>query len=412
MVALDIGGSFGAPPPGTPAENNVFLTEVMKRAEYLCANAGLAEAKFGVEYLRDRARETGVPYLSANLVRPGGTKPLLPPYLVTQAGGLRIGILGLLDGPEVPPRELAEHALEIRDPIEAAAELVPKLRKKCDYVVVAGYMLGPRATELASRVPGIDLVLFRGLREQSAARQVGSTVFAPAGSRSGQISELDLQFAGTPRAESFLGDILRLKETGPRDEDLRRQIDELVDRQAKERILASQKPAPPAVPAAATAPPPAPAGEEAASPPHDASHAMAAAGNAWVNPWSTAAPTDFVGAPVCHRCHTEVHAAWEADPHAQAFATLAATESWNAPECLACHTTGYGVVTGSQQGLPAPEFWNVQCEACHGPGGRHVTNPAVPLPPVTAGTCLSCHTPQWSPGFDAVSAMKGAARGH
>lgn len=396
-------------------ENNVFITNLMKRSAYLCANVGLSEAKFGADFLKERARETGVPYLSANLVRAGGRKPVLPAFLVEEVGGLRVGILGLLEGPSVPPRELAEQGLEVRDPIEAAREQVPKLRKKCDLLVLAAYMTGPQAMEIAAKVPGIDLVLFRSARDQTTAQQVASTVFAPAGSRSGQITELDLVFAGSPKIDSFLGDIIRMKETGPRDEEVRKEIDAIVDRQAKERILASQKPPTPAAAQAgaggANVPGESPATPATApsSPELDSSGAPS---NPWVNPWPAAAPTDFVGAPVCQRCHSDIFTAWEADPHARAFATLASTENWNSADCLPCHTTGYGIVAGSHQGLPAPEHWNVQCEACHGACGKHVTNPSAPMSSARAEACLACHTSQWSPGFDVGSAMKGAAHGH
>ncbi len=46
--------------------------------------------------------------------------------------------------------------------------------------------------------------------------------------------------------------------------------------------------------------------------------------------------------------------------------------------CVSCHTTGYSP-NGNQDGLPGlVGTWaqdGVRCEACHGPGGLHVTNP-------------------------------------
>ena len=48
-------------------------------------------------------------------------------------------------------------------------------------------------------------------------------------------------------------------------------------------------------------------------------------------------------------------------------------------DCGACHTTGYSP-NGNQDGLPGlVGTWaqeGIRCEACHGPGGLHITNPS------------------------------------
>lgn len=67
-------------------------------------------------------------------------------------------------------------------------------------------------------------------------------------------------------------------------------------------------------------------------------------------------------------------------------------------ECFRCHTTGPSP-EGHQMGLPGIEgTWvqpNVQCEACHGPGSRHIANPPrdIYINP-TAAFCGQCHSRQ------------------
>jgi hypothetical protein len=40
-----------------------------------------------------------------------------------------------------------------------------------------------------------------------------------------------------------------------------------------------------------------------------------------------------------------------------------------------------------------PERLQVQCEACHGPGGAHLIDPqSVPMPATGADACIRCHT--------------------
>jgi hypothetical protein len=65
-------------------------------------------------------------------------------------------------------------------------------------------------------------------------------------------------------------------------------------------------------------------------------------------------------------------------------------------DCAQCHTTGY-VLIGNQGGLPGIRGrWSlpgVQCEQCHGAGGKHIFNPFVVKMKVdvSSETCRQCH---------------------
>lgn len=75
-------------------------------------------------------------------------------------------------------------------------------------------------------------------------------------------------------------------------------------------------------------------------------------------------------------------------------------------ECFRCHTTGPNP-NGNQMGLPGIQgTWvqaGVQCEACHGPGSRHVAAPPrdIYVNP-TAAFCGQCHSRQ--PGGPVLAA--------
>ncbi|MDP2360267.1 MAG: T9SS type A sorting domain-containing protein [bacterium] len=63
-------------------------------------------------------------------------------------------------------------------------------------------------------------------------------------------------------------------------------------------------------------------------------------------------------------------------------------------DCGSCHTTGYNVNGPSQHGLPGiVGSWaqdGIRCEACHGPGSSHISNPgANPMP--GGQECAACH---------------------
>lgn len=101
------------------------------------------------------------PVLSANIraVRDGKSVPASA-YVTFEREGLRVIVMGL-SVPRVTEKMLMKTVSDYYfvDPIEAAAELVPKLRPECD-VLIALTHIGIRADrELAEKVDGIDLIL-------------------------------------------------------------------------------------------------------------------------------------------------------------------------------------------------------------------------------------------------------------
>ncbi len=112
------------------------------------------------------------------------------------------------------------------------------------------------------------------------------------------------------------------------------------------------------------------------------------------------AASPYATAGVCLKCHSDMSKAWQKSPHADTLAILTRDGKDGDPECLVCHNTGMGQEGGFIDAVKTPELSDVQCEACHGPGRRHAEYPlAVRLGPAPQG-CMSCHTPENSPGFD------------
>jgi predicted CXXCH cytochrome family protein len=125
------------------------------------------------------------------------------------------------------------------------------------------------------------------------------------------------------------------------------------------------------------------------------------------------------GRTVCGACHVGTQARWQGTAHANAWATLAATGD-NRAFCEDCHTV-------SERGNPVegaagwtatgnPRYYDVQCEACHGPGLDHVTVPdaagSQPLATLAVGigadqACADCHS-----GVHRPFAEEWAASGH
>ncbi len=112
----------------------------------------------------------------------------------------------------------------------------------------------------------------------------------------------------------------------------------------------------------------------------------------------------YVGVATCQRCHAAATEFWRTTAHSRAYATLTRQHKEYNLECVSCHVTGYERPGGSTV-TAVTGLTDVQCEACHGPGGEHVKAPTddsrlvkKPAPSLCAESCHHApHVPlDWS----------------
>ena len=103
----------------------------------------------------------------------------------------------------------------------------------------------------------------------------------------------------------------------------------------------------------------------------------------------------YLGNAACDQCHSDESTFWQGTGHATAYATLSDEFKEFNLDCVGCHVTGYNRPGGSTV-THVEDLKNVQCEACHGPGSRHVETAGntalITLTPPDA-TCRACHHP-------------------
>jgi 2',3'-cyclic-nucleotide 2'-phosphodiesterase / 3'-nucleotidase len=181
---------------------------------YDAAVIGNHEFNYGLPFLQKAVKESGFPWLSANLVHKGTTEPFFGcPYIVKELGGIRVGILGLTTS-YIPNWENPEYiaSLDFLNVVDTAQRWVRHLREteKVDVVVVSyhgGLERDPVTGEptedetgenegyrLCMEVEGID-VLLTGHQHRSIPECVigGVTVLQP-GSHGRFIGRAELRF--------------------------------------------------------------------------------------------------------------------------------------------------------------------------------------------------------------------------
>jgi len=118
----------------------------------------------------------------------------------------------------------------------------------------------------------------------------------------------------------------------------------------------------------------------------------------------------YVGKEKCAMCHPAIHETWQSTRHAKAIESLKKSGQEVVPDCARCHVTGNGKDSGFIDYELTPEMAGVQCEVCHGPGGKHITDMTKKTINREPGEtlCRECHTKGQDPGFDYKEKVKSA----
>ncbi len=139
----------------TKGAANVAILNLLKFDLWVPGNGDFYQT---IDVVETRLAEAKFPILTANVKYHENGKPIGKPFIIEKAGPVRIAFLGLgIVTPTEAPS--AADVLTAADPIEAAKQMVPDLRKQADVVVAVTHLGSPVDKRLAAAVPGIDLIL-------------------------------------------------------------------------------------------------------------------------------------------------------------------------------------------------------------------------------------------------------------
>ena len=127
-----------------------------------CAVLGNHEFDFGVENLTRMVEISNFPWLLSNITDGSTGQPLAgaKPHHVLEAGGVRIGLVGLVQDWLYQQQATRNMEYQYRDYVEVGKQLAGELRRAgCDVVIALTHMEWRDDVRLAECVSEIDLIL-------------------------------------------------------------------------------------------------------------------------------------------------------------------------------------------------------------------------------------------------------------
>lgn len=396
----------------------------------------------GMEFFNQIAKQSKFPWLSANLVEKYNKQPIFAPSIIKKTGEITIGVIGIT-GPD------AASLLEEKDNaiILAWQEVLPNLVKdlalQCDLLVLLSNLTFSENQKIAETVPQIHLIIQSGTSPTNLPPQkINNTLIMQTEKQGKHLGELQINWHksgiwGTDKVKTLQqkkstqdslswrlkryrkkGDPEKVFSSDPdkltayhnlvkKHELLTTEIKNLeteIEQEKKQGVTASTYTN--RFYAMETS---LPDHEEVGRIVAETAEEVNLIGMKVAKLKKTDAssskenrPQNFVGTDACISCHTDQKNIWKTTRHAKAYKTLVDRNQQFNLDCIPCHVTG--VLTGEEPfALSLDEnLQKVGCEACHGPGKQHITNPEQwPLPrKPKAETCLRCHTPDQDDSFN------------
>lgn len=160
------GGDMWTGPAISTVTNGESMVQVMNTMGYDAAALGNHEFDFGVEDLKKRISEMDFPILAANLkYKHSGKRPdFVKPYLITEVGNVKIGIIGLalIQTPMMTKLENVDSYI-FTDYASALEESVPLARSDgAELLIVIGHICYQEMVDLAALASNLGISLIGG----------------------------------------------------------------------------------------------------------------------------------------------------------------------------------------------------------------------------------------------------------
>lgn len=353
-LLLDLGNIIQGERPHDRLRLN-YVLEGLKRLEYDFLVPGKGELAFGEDFERVALGLERPKVICANLVHSATGERVYEPWGIHELqDGRKVAVVGITS-----PYQPLPGRYKVLPPSEAVASAIKTLDGLADAVIVAGYVEGKPALDLAKEFPAVSLILGSLVPKGSPTllERDGAPVML-GGERGQYVSWIGFDERLAPRrgGQHWMGEDVK---DAP-------EFRQLIDRHDREVSRL---------------------GEAFA---RDAIAAFRSEGR--------------VGSESCRECHQAEYDVWAASKHAHAMETLRAKGQERNPNCMKCHLQD----VPKDGGVVIEAVAGIGCESCHGGGAPHAEAMTGGIRGVrlglfretASGSCVSCHDGENSRDFE------------
>jgi 5'-nucleotidase len=201
---LVLAGDFLSPSVASSVFKGKQMIDALNAAGLDLATLGNHEFDFGDDVLIERMHDARFQWVVSNVVDTNTGKPIggAAPYLVKTFGTLKVGFIGLcLTTSEISPAKLAH--TKLIDPLAAAAEYLPALKREGATVIVAvTHLAFADDRALVERFPEIDLVI-GGHEHYPITSTENRTLISKAGTDGRWVARIDVNRRAEGIVERF-----------------------------------------------------------------------------------------------------------------------------------------------------------------------------------------------------------------
>jgi 2',3'-cyclic-nucleotide 2'-phosphodiesterase (5'-nucleotidase family) len=186
-LTLDIGNYLSAESNKQCSPKCNLMLRSYQAMKYDVLGLSSMELGLGPEVLTQIRDTLGIPMVCANVVDLKTQKPVVEPYIIRRYGNMIIGITGLLKNDPSARPGIDTTRLKVMPQLDVARDLIPKLHRKVDAIILLCDFGNKEVDTLLKVVPQIDVIMTTGsVQPHDQVIRFGKTLLVPAIGASGQ----------------------------------------------------------------------------------------------------------------------------------------------------------------------------------------------------------------------------------
>ena len=385
-----------------------LIAESYNRIGYSAMAIGPYDLITGLENLQRLQKKARFEMLSANFAGKDG-KLLFKPHAVFEAGGIRVGVIGLtLDTIPGPVLEKRAPGCKILDPFAAAKKSYEALRPKTDIIIALSHLKEDTNFELIEKLKGLEIVIDPYIQQGSHKtwlkeevewlEEKNDTLFLRSDGQGARLGVVDVELfknGKTLYSGARYDELLDLVEFDEANAEEKKELQAYKGENLYRFTRISLEPH------------------------HLTDPEIDQLVNAWkknidlsgVKQLEKELPEKnrYLTHKACKSCHEKQYAFWLTTTHSHTIDELKKTGDEARYDCIGCHALGYGKAFLDTTNVG--DYANVQCESCHGLQPEHPKKPAEhSFGKVARSSCIVCHNQEQTRSiFQFVPARKKVA---